>query len=223
MKTRSRAMTATAFVSLCALLSGCNSAQSDWVKASNENTITAYQNFLAAHPKDQHASEAQAMILQEQDNNEWQEAQHTNTAASYQTYLQLFPQGSHATAAKDAMTAIDRGTAWKSAQDAGTAVAFKAFLEKYPTGPDSDQATATLRDLTGYRVHLASETTDAKAQRKLSRLKSKLGEQASDLKITPDASGKSFSIDSESMTEYQAKDTCVAIKQKHESCEVVEN
>lgn len=220
MKTQSLAIAAALLAA--ALVASCSSAQSDWAKAGNEDTVTAYKNFLAAHPDDQHANEAQAMILKLQDANSWSEAKHLGTTAAYQTYLQQSPQGVHATDARDQITAIDRAAAWKSAQAAGAVASIQAFLQKYPTGPEADQAKAKLKDLAGYRVHLASESSDTKAQRRLARLKARYKDQFQDLTVTPDTSGKSFSIDSQGMTEQEANSACEAVKHKHEACQVID-
>ena len=219
MKTQSLAIAAALLTA--ALIASCSSAQSDWAKAGRENTVLGYQNFLAAHPNDQHANEAQAMILQLQDDNAWAEAKHSGTSAAYQTYLQQSPQGVHAAEARDKVTAMDRAGAWKSAQGTGTGASIQAFLQKYPTGPEADQAKAKLKDLTGYRVHLASESSDTKAQRKLAQLKARHKDQFQVLIVTPDSSGKSFSIDSQGMTEQEAKSACEAVKLKHEACQVI--
>jgi len=222
MKIQPPAIAAAALLSLAVAIIGCSSAMSDWAKAANENTVSSYQGFLAAHPKDQHASEAQAMILQLQDDNGWAEARDTGTDAAYQTYLQRYPQGTHSGAARDTMTSIDRATAWKTAQgEGGTAASVQAFLQKYPTGPEADQAKAKLKDLTGYGVRLARESSDVKAQRKLSQLKARFGDTLHDLVVTPDASGKSLFIDSSGMTEHEAERACDAIKHKHQACQVV--
>jgi hypothetical protein len=223
MRTQPLATAAAAFLSLALAITGCSSAKSDWAKAANENTVSSYQGFLAAHPQDEHAPEAQAMILQLQDDNGWAEVKHTGTADGYQTYLQQYPQGTHSGAARDAITSIDRAAAWKTAQgEGGTAASIQAFLQKYPTGPEADQAKAKLKDLTGYRARLASESSDIKAQRKLTQLKARFGDTLHDLVVTPDASGKSFFIDSSGMTELAAKNACDAIKSKHQACEVVQ-
>jgi len=222
-KTQPLAISAPTLLTLTLAIASCSSAQSDWTKAANENTVSAYQSFLAAHPKDEHASEAQAMLLQLQDDSGWVEALHTGTAAAYQTYLQHYPQGTHSREARDAMTSIDRVAAWKAVQgEGGTVASVQAYLQKYPTGPEADQAKAKLKDLAGYRVRLASESSDVKAQRKLVRLKARFGDTLHDLVITREASGKSFSIDSTGMTEREAKSACDAIEHKHYSCHVVQ-
>lgn len=222
MKSQSVAVTAAALLGVVLTISGCSSAQSDWTNATNANTVFAFQNFLTAHPKNEHYMEAQAKILQLQDDNGWIEAQHTGTTAAYQTYVQQFPQGSHAAAAHDAMTSMDRAAAWKAAQSYGTTVAVEAFLQKYPTGPEADQAKTKLKDLSGYRVRLASVSSDDKAERKLTQLKARFGDQLHNLVVTPDANRKSFFIDSGGMTEPGATHACESIKRKHLSCQVVQ-
>jgi hypothetical protein len=221
MNIRSLIPAAAALLSISAVLSGCSSSESDWTQAARENTLPAYQRFLAAHPNGKHAFEAQAMILKEQDENGWQEAQHAGTNAAYENYLQQFAQGAHVAAAKEAMTASDRAAAWKSVQSETTVAGVQSFLQKYPTGAEADLAKAKLKELTAYRVHLASESSEPKAQRKLARLKSKLPQQGSDLSITPESDGKSYSIDSPVMSEAQATSACGTIKQMKESCQVV--
>lgn len=203
-------------------LAGCSSASSDWNKASNTNTVAAYKDFLVSHPGDQHAAEAKAMILQLQDDASWSEAQHTGSTAAYQLYLEQFPQGSHATAAHDVMTSLDRAAAWKTAQAEGSAVGIEAFLQKYPTGPEAQQAKDRLKELTGFRVHLATESSKEKAERKLAQLQVRFAEQLPGLAVTADAGGKSFSIDSAGMTQEAAANACGAVKRKHEACQVIQ-
>jgi hypothetical protein len=203
-------------------LTGCSSASSDWNKASNTNTVAAYQEFLVSHPSDQHATEAKAMILQLQDDNRWGETQHTGTTAAYQLYLEQFPQGSHASAAHDVMESLNRAAAWKTAQTEGSAAGIEAFLQKYPTGPEAQQAKERLKELTGYRVHLGTENSKEKAERKLAQLKVRFAEQLRELAVTADAGGKSFSIDSAGMSEEEAENDCGAVKRKHEACQVIQ-
>ena len=221
--TQSLAIAAASLCGLALAIAGCSSATSDWNKASNENTVAAYQSFVAAHPKDQHASEAQALILKLQDDNIWAEATHTGTTAAYEAYLQQYPQGTHAEDARETMTSMARAAAWKTEQDTASATAIQAFLQQYPTGPEADQAKAKLQVLTGYRVRLANEPSEDRAQRKLAQLKARFDEQLQGLLVTPDGNGKSFSIDSAGMTEQGARTACDAIKHKHQGCEVVQH
>jgi hypothetical protein len=177
---------------------------------------------LAAHPQDQGASEAEAVILRRQDDESWTEAKHTATTVAYQAYLKRYPKGIHAGDARNAVTSLGRAVAWKRAQGEGTTASIQAFLLEYPTGTEADQAKTKLEDLTDYRVRLASESSNDKAQRRLMQLKARFRNQVHDLVITPDVNGKSFSVDSDGMTEQEAKSACDGIKRKHQFCDVVQ-
>ncbi len=94
--TQSIAVATTAVLGVVLATAGCNSAHSDWAKAADENTVIAYENFLSAHPRSEHAAEAQANLVRLQHDNGWHEAQQTMTNV-YQAQLRQFPQGSNAT------------------------------------------------------------------------------------------------------------------------------
>jgi hypothetical protein len=177
---------------------------------------------LAAHPQDQGASETEAIILGRQDDESWIEAKHTATTAAYQDYLKQYPKGIHAGDARNAMTSLGRAAAWKRAQGEGTTASIQAFLLEYPTGTEADQAKMKLEDLTDYRVRLASESSNDKAERRLLQLKARFRDQVHDLVVMPDVNDKSFSVDSDGMTEQEAKSACDGIKRKHQSCDVVQ-
>jgi hypothetical protein len=220
MKTRSPAVSALCGFVLA--LASCSSATSDWNRTVRENTIAGYHNCLAAHPQDQGASETEAIILGRQDDESWIEAKHTATTAAYQDYLKQYPKGIHAGDARNAMTSLGRAAAWKRAQGEGTTASIQAFLLEYPTGTEADQAKMKLEDLTDYRVRLASESSNDKAERRLLQLKARFRDQVHDLVVMPDVNDKSFSVDSDGMTEQEAKSACDGIKRKHQSCDVVQ-
>ena len=222
MKTAKLRFPAVLVTSTVFFLSSCSSAVSDWRKASTDNTVAAYQEFIAAHPKDEHASEAKTMILQLQDNDAWMEAQHTATKAGYRVYLEGFLQGTHTVAARDAITALDRADAWKTAQS-GDAAALKSFLDKYPTGPEADQAKSALEKLTVYHVELAKVGSDKRAQEKLAKLKTQLKDQVPDLQVVSGSGKSSFAIESGGMTDEDANTLCKTLKQHGQACQVVKS
>ena len=201
-------------------VSACSSANSDWHKASTDNTIPAYQQFLTAHPKDEHADEAQAMILQLQDNDAWAEAQHTNTVAGYKSYQDNFPAG-HVVDSRNAIASIERADAWNTAKTGG-APELRAFLEKYSTGSEADQARSALQKLESYRVRLATEASHDRAEKKLAQLKSKLKDQVPDLQVQTSSDEKpSFAVESGGMSGEDAKTLCNTLEKHHQSCQVV--
>jgi hypothetical protein len=202
-------------------VTACSSATSDWRKASTDNTVAGYQQFLSAHPKDEHADEARAMIVQLQDSDAWAQAQHTSTLAGYKGYLDKFPAGSHDADAHKAMTGLQRADAWNTVKSQG-APELKAFLEKYPTGSESDQARAALQKLMGYHVRLATEPSHDRAEKKLTQLKAQLKDQVPDLDVATSSDEKpSFSVESGGMTDEDAKSLCKTLEKHHQTCKVV--
>jgi hypothetical protein len=212
---------AASLASTVFFLAGCNSAASDWSTAKAENTVAAYQTFLAAHPNDAHAADAKNMISSMEDSDVWTGAQHANTVAAYQAYLDKFPQGSNAAAARDAVTGLKRAEAWKTAQS-GNVPALRSFLQEYPTAPEAALAKAQIDKLTAYHTQLATESTDARAQKRLARLRAQLGQEVPGLKVSAPASEKSsFSIESEGMTQDDATALCKTLEKHRHRCEVV--
>lgn len=212
---------AASLASTVFFVAGCNSAASDWSKAKAENTVAAYQSFLTAHPNDEHAAEAKSMMWSLEESDAWTGAEHANTVAAYQAYLDKFPQGSNAAAARDAITGLKRAEAWKTAQ-AGNVPALQSFLQAYPTGPEAALAKARLDQLTAYHVQLAEESTDARAQKRLARLKAQLGQEVPGLKVSAPSSNKSsFSVDSGGMSQDDATALCKTLEKHRHNCEVV--
>jgi hypothetical protein len=208
---------------LCAMataLIACSSDTADWAKASRDNTVAGYQSFIAAHPSDQHASEARAKLDALQNDQAWAEAQRAGTSDSYQTYLQHWPNGFRATVAHDQLA---RAAEWKSAQRAGTTTAIQAFLLKYQYGPEADQAKSRLRELMGYRVRLARASTSTEAERKRSQLQSMLQQELAEITvIPPDSKDRTYQIVSAAMSEEAARTVCDKVKRtRRTACYVV--
>ncbi len=204
-----------------AALAGCNTAGSDWDKAVAQNTEASYQSFLAAHPSDVHATDAKARLLALQDEQAWSATMLAGSPDRFQRYLQEWPAGKHDQEARDSIAAAETKD-WKAAQADGSLSAIQGFLQKYPDGADAAQAKAKITELTAYRVQLASEPTEIKAEHKLAQLKRRLGEKVQDLSVIPPAAqGGKYSIASVGMSQSQAQDTCNSVKAAHQPCEVV--
>lgn len=210
-------MAAGVFVSLA----GCNAAGSDWNKAVAQNTVASYQNFISAHPDDPRAGEAHERLIALQDDQAWAATAISQSADRYQKYLQAWPSGRHDQEARDAIASAET-TDWNAAQADGSVAALQGFLQKYPTGADAGQAKAKLTALTAFRVQLASEPTETRAEHKLAQLKRRLGTKVQDLSVIPPASqGDKYSIGSTGMSQTQAQQTCASVKAAHQPCEVV--
>ena len=202
-------------------LAGCNAVGSDWNKAVAQNTVASYQNFISAHPEDIRAGEAHARLIALQDDQAWAATSMSQSADRYQRYLQAWPAGKHDQEARDAIATAET-TDWNAAKADGSVAAIQGFLQKDPNGADAAQAKTKLTELTVFRVQLASEPTEIKAEHKLAQLKRRLGTKVQDLSVIPPATeGGKYSIASMGMSQTQAQQTCDSVKAAHQSCEVV--
>jgi hypothetical protein len=215
---------------LCALclftaasLAACSSAQSDWNEANASNTVAAYQSFLQKHPNTPQSVEARDRIRAMQDEQAWAQAQQVNTTQAFQNYIQQEPSGIHVAEAKDRIAANERSNAWTAAASTDTPEALQAFLQKYPQGPEADQAKAKLAQLTGYRVQLATFSSEKQAEKTRDRLQGKYGDVLGSVDIVPGATAKQHVLRSASMGQGEANNACARLKKDHLTCEVIKD
>ena len=214
-------------VAACAVagtLAACSSARQDFQKASEANTVAAYQDFLKQHPNTDLAVQAQSRLNALEDDQSWSDAQKANTLEAYQNYIQAHPSGMHSADARDRITGFERADAWKSAQAANTTEAIQAFLKKYPTGQEADQANAQLKVLQTeqYRVQVASFKAQKDAEAARPKLEAKYGKLLhSVVVVPPTASEKLTTVRSGPMTQKDAQSVCGTLKKEHQHCQVV--
>lgn len=207
-----------------AFLAGCNTAESDWQKATALNTEAAFQDFLTHHPNGAHAQEARDRIQALEDDQAWADAQKTATTDGYQQYLQKEPSGKHGDEAHTQITALERAAAWQSAQAANTEQALQDFIQKYTQGSEVDAAKAQLQKLQSeqYRVQLGTFRDGKAAEKARAGLQAKFGNDVHDIVvIPPSGTSKQHAVSSGPMTEDDAKAICAKLKKAHQHCEVV--
>lgn len=205
------------------LLAACNSAQTDWNKASSANTVAAYETYIRQHPDGEHRGDADDRITKLHDNEAWAVASQANTAQSYRDYLQGKPNGEHAQQARETLESFDRANDWSQAKLAGTQAALQDFLKKHARGPEADQARQQLAAMTAYRVQLASAKTQLQAEHQRIRLQSKYGSVVHEMTVAPATTGSRYLVVSTPMSETDANTTCAKLRHAHSECEVVPN
>jgi hypothetical protein len=210
-----------AVVCMSAALAACNSAESDWSRATAANTMSGYQAFLQEHADSKHAENARGRILALLDDQAWNAARAANSIAGYQDYLKAQSGGIHAGEAKYQITALQRAAAWQALPSDASASSLQAFLLKYPQGLESNEARARLKEL-DYRVQLADSRSAAAAEHKRAQLKSKFGNVLHDIVVVPpNAPGTMFRITSGPMSKATANSTCATLEREHQSCKLV--
>jgi outer membrane protein assembly factor BamD (BamD/ComL family) len=216
------------FLVLCVITAGvlaaCSNPNGDWQKATQQNTVASYQQFIQQHPDDARVQQARNRIDALKDEQAWTDAKNANTLDAYQQYLQQEPNGMHATDAQDKVNSMQADAAWQSAQSTNTAAAYQDFLQKYPNASQASQAQEALKKLTGYQALLYSTRSKALADKLAQRLKSKFGSDLQDVVVVP-PSGKSkvTEVRSAPMTEADAKAACAKLRKAHARCEVVKS
>ena len=215
-------------VILCAITAGalvaCSSPNADWQKATQQNTVAAYQQFIQQHASDARVAQARNRINALKDEQAWTAAQSANTLDAYQQYLQQEPNGMHAADAQDKVNGLQQDAAWTSAQQTNTAAAYQDFLQKYPNSSHASDAQDALKKLTGYQALLGSTRSKTLADKLAARLKDKFGSDLQDVVVVPPTGkSKTLEVRSAPMTEDDAKAACAKLKKAHQHCEVVKS
>lgn len=123
-------------------LAGCDRTESDWGKAKQANSSSAYRDFLAKHPQGAHVDEANRCI----DDLDWKEALAKDTIEAYEAYLAAHAQGTHAAEATGALAAKRDDRDWGAAKATSTVEAVDGYLRAYTSGKHASEA-ATLREV----------------------------------------------------------------------------
>lgn len=86
---------------LAALISAaCSREESGWERARREDSLAAYQAYLARFPAGPHADEARAALDGLHEAAAWSRAERLATPEAWQRYLGEFPDGGHAAMAQ---------------------------------------------------------------------------------------------------------------------------
>ena len=83
-------------------LVGCDPAGKAWETAQSENTIDAFEQYLAEFPDSEYSAEAELRI----ESLVWEEVQSLDTEQGYEAYAAEYPSGTYSEAANDRLRAI---------------------------------------------------------------------------------------------------------------------
>jgi outer membrane protein assembly factor BamD (BamD/ComL family) len=139
--------------------------RSSWEKASRENTIAGYRDYLSRYPqgKFQTSARAQMQVVEEQeaqnrDMSYWDKIKDSNDPKAFDDYMARFPKGMFtetATAAamrlRASLTAAKslkvEEALWDKVKGSGDAAEIKRYLDIYPRGIYTLQAQRRLDNL----------------------------------------------------------------------------
>jgi hypothetical protein len=116
----------------CFWMAACSNPKADFAEAARQDTVAAYEAFLAKHPRAEAAAAARERI----GGLLWAEAEKDGTRAAYTRLLADPRAGTRLPDARRAIEALD----WTEAAAAGTAAALEAFLQAYPESSHAGDA-----------------------------------------------------------------------------------
>jgi SPOR domain len=82
------------------IAAGCSGQESGWERARREDSLAAYEAYLASYPAGPHAGEARAALDGLRDAAAWSRAERLATPEAWQRYLGEFPDGRNAAKAR---------------------------------------------------------------------------------------------------------------------------
>lgn len=106
-------------------------------KASELDTVQAYQDFLRENPEDPEATTAQGRI----EGLEFDEAKRLHSVIAYKRFLETYPDAPQQQRAKSLL----EGLRFNAAKEADTEAGWRQFLAEHPDGAHRDEARAKLQ------------------------------------------------------------------------------
>ncbi|RKH41201.1 HEAT repeat domain-containing protein [Corallococcus sp. AB049A] len=117
------------------LATGCS--HTSFERASELDTVQAYQEFLREHPEDPEATTAQGRI----EGLEFDEAKRLHSVIAYKRFLETYPD---APQRQRAQTLLE-GLRFNVAKEADSEAGWRQFLAEHPDGAHRDEARAKLQ------------------------------------------------------------------------------
>ncbi|RKG49870.1 HEAT repeat domain-containing protein [Corallococcus sp. AB011P] len=122
-------------LALVLLATGCSHMSFD--KASELDTVQAYQDFLRENPEDPEAMTAQGRI----EGLEFDEAKRLHSVIAYKRFLETYPDATQLQRAKSLL----EGLRFNAAKEADTEAGWRQFLAEHPDGTHRDEARTRLQ------------------------------------------------------------------------------
>ncbi|MCB0599191.1 MAG: caspase family protein [Lewinellaceae bacterium] len=119
----------------------------DWAAAEAENSVKAYENYLALYPEGQFVREAKQQLLDLNDEAAWSTALEKDTVLAYENYLEQFPKGRHDIEAGSRIKTIKEEQEWAEALRVNEVYGYQSYLEKYPEGRYAGAANQSIEAL----------------------------------------------------------------------------
>ncbi|GMU11546.1 HEAT repeat domain-containing protein [Corallococcus caeni] len=122
-------------LALLLLATGCS--HTSFERASEADTVQAYQDFLREHPDDPEALTAQGRI----EGLEFDEAKRLHSVLAYKRFLEMYPDAPQRQRAQSLL----EGLRFNAAKETDSEAGWRQFLAEHPDGTHRDEARARLQ------------------------------------------------------------------------------
>ena len=138
-----------------------------WKKASEEDNLESYTNYIATYPEGKYKDQANGRIadirlkaeegLKQEEEKIWTKAKEEETIKGYKGYITLYPQGKYKDQAEENIRKIQlkaeeerkqrEEQSWQQAEKGNTIASFRKYNSLYPNGKYSKQAADRIKEL----------------------------------------------------------------------------
>ncbi len=121
------------------LVSSCNSGK-NWRETKLENTVNAFEEFLANNQETEHKDSVLLLIRQ----LEWLSAKNSNSMAALDSFSLKYPESKEY---KDSIDDLKKDMVWMKVQAINTIETYQKYLEDYPVNQNRYKVEQKIRKL----------------------------------------------------------------------------
>jgi len=133
-------------LSLCFLV-GCSTIQSKWSQASQQNTISAYEGFLAKYTNSSYDSQAHERLNELYALRDYNTANKANTIDAYSKFLEKYPNSKQASEAKQNLNNLLEKKDWEETKILNTKESYQSFKSRFPSSSFTHVADSLLANI----------------------------------------------------------------------------
>lgn len=144
-------------------LVACDRQGAHWEEAQQEDTVAAYESYLASYPDGANADQARNRIDTLRAEQAWAQAQQRDTLEAHREFLQSHSDAAGADEARARLQTLEREAAWQNLAVSVDIDALQSFADEHAGSPEADSARARISEAEA-QAEAAAERREREAQ-----------------------------------------------------------